>query len=167
MMSIITPNELGELSRPISKQADKNRVSAFIREAEDIDVLPSLGNSLLNTLRNNPDEHMDLLEGCEYNVNGETLYHVGLKRAVAYYAYARMLQAGDGQVTRYGFVDKNDSYSSEVDSEQRANTYRGAFDIADAYMAQVLDYLQNTENPLYKKDGRVRNSRVKYRIIGN
>lgn len=166
-MSIIQYSELGELSRPISKQVDKQRVESFIREAEELDLCPSLGNALLNDIRNHPDKYDSLLYGCEYESNGVTIYQSGLRKALAYYAYGRLLQNGDGQVTRFGYVEKNDEHSNPVDTEARANAYRSAFEMADTYMAQVLSYIQTTDNPLYTKDGKVRNSRIKFRVIGN
>ena len=64
----------------------------------------------------------------------------GLKTALAYYTYARIVKNGDGNVTRYGFVQKENEYSSHIEFKEKVMAYDDAFSIADRYLKNVYDF---------------------------
>lgn len=132
---------MNRLARPCS--ADEDIIQKFIEEAELNDIRPRIGSSLFQEIINNNTEKYELLlNGGEYQDKcGPIRYFVGLRKALAYYTYARIVKNGSDIVTRYGFVDKTDQYSSNSEFKIRHQAYSDAFSIADSYMKECLNYM--------------------------
>lgn len=166
---LITVEEVSNLSRSISIHLDDKDIEVYIRESENIDMKNALGDELLIDIKNNPDKYNILLNGGEYEseCKGKRTI-VGLKSALAYYTYARMVKNGDGNVTRFGYVEKNDEYSSRPDMKEKVIAYNDAFNIADRYLKECVQYLndRNKDFPLYKGRGKLKANRTVFRIIG-
>lgn len=147
---IITIEEIGELSRPCS--IDDDIALRYVEEAEMQDVKPILGDALFFDISENAEKYADLLNGCMYEVNGVRYGFAGLKTALAYYVWARMVKSGISHLTRFGYVSKNDDYSHSVDWKERQAAYNDAFAVADGYMQECVAYL-NAKGQL--KEGNV------------
>lgn len=130
---IITPEEVGVLSRPISQHIDHAQISAYITEVESLQIRPNLGVSLLADIKANADKYSCLLNGSD-SVSG------GLRKAVAYYVYAKIIKQGATIATRFGAVEKTDEHSVRMEQEKKDNIFRECNNIADAYMAEVVKY---------------------------
>lgn len=130
---IITPEEVGVLSRPISQHIDHAQISAYITEVESLQILPNLGASLLADIKANADKYSCLLNGGD-GVSG------GLRKAVAYYVYAKIIKQGATIATRFGAVEKADEHSVRMEQERKDNIFRECSNIADAYMMEVVKY---------------------------
>lgn len=128
---IITPEEVGILSRPISQHIDHAQISAYITEVEALQIRPNLGASLLTDIKANADKYSCLLNGGD-SVSG------GLRKAVAYYVYAKIIKQGATIATRFGAVEKTDEHSVRMEQERKDNIFRECNSIADAYMADVI-----------------------------
>ena len=163
---LITSKEVSALARDMSMHMDEERVNTYIRESEMIDLKPRLGDSVYLDIKEHPEKYTELLEGCTYEVDGEKKIIAGLKTALAYYAYARLVKDGTGNVTRYGYVNKESEYSSNAEFKQRMMQYDSAFVIADNYLRECLIYLDETKNELYKGRGKMKANRTMYKIIG-
>lgn len=167
---IITPEEITELARPCA--ADEDIAARFIEEAEQNDIRPALGDALFLSLMSglSAPAYDALLNGGEYldQCNAKR-YFVGLKKTVAYYAYARIVKSGTHLLTRYNFGTKQDEYSRAAEFKERNQAYNDAFSIADHYMRDCLNYIQSQPSvfPEYTQDGEMTANRIRYKIIGD
>lgn len=166
---LITYDEVPLLARGMSMHIEQEKIETYIRESEDIDIKPVLGDALFIDIQENPNKYDLLINGGMYEDKGGKHVMTGLKTALAYYSYARLVKNGDGNVTRYGFVNKEDEYSSRSDSKERVMAYNDAFSIADSYMKECVLYLKShkSEFPLYKGEGGLKANRTVFRIIGD
>lgn len=166
---LITTDEVPTLARSMSTHIDSEKIETYIRESENIDIKPTLGDTLFLDIKEQPQNYSLLLEGGAYEKNcGEKRLFAGLKTALAYYTYARIIKNGDGNVTRFGFVNKDNEYSSRPDFKEKVMAYNDAFSMADRYLKECLRYLEDCskEFPLYKGAGKMKANRIVYRIMG-
>lgn len=167
---LITTKEVSYLSRDMSSHIDEDKIKTYIRESEDIDIKSALGAALFMDLKEHPEKYETLLNGGAYTDRcGETHSFSGLKRTLAYYTYARLVKNADGNLTRYGFVEKDSEYSNNVEFKKQLMAYNDAFSIANTYLKECVIFL--TENkkdyPLYKGNGGIKAKRTTFRIIGD
>ena len=149
---LISLDEFLQLARPASKHIDKDEVEAYIREAEDLHIVPLIGVELFGVLVSASlsseldDNQKTLLRGGVYDDGCGCAKKpcAGLKRAVAYLAYARMVAANGGIVTRTGYMAHDDTYSSRVDDKNRANARRDVQNMADYYLGQCVEFYNVT-----------------------
>ena len=169
---LITPEDVHELARNSSAQLDPRDVSTYIEEAEQLDLKPTLGTALyLRLLDNTGDEqaNMTLLYGGSYTTCcGDMAMFAGVRKALAYYVYGRIVKNGGRTATRFGFVEKRDEYSYQVDYKERLNIANDATLVADSYMKETLNYIESTGlYPEYKACLRgMKNRRVTIKAIG-
>lgn len=101
---LVTTDEVAGLSRGMSTHIEENKVEIYIRESENIDIKAALGDALFLDIKENPLKYEFLLNGGRYELkNGDVRLFAGIKTALAYYTYARIVKNGDGNVTRFGF----------------------------------------------------------------
>ena len=143
-VGLITPDELSKLTR--MSYVDDDKARCFIDEAEQNDIRSKLGDDLYNYVVEHFGELPDLMNGSSYDTQcGMTRYHAGLKKALAYYAYSRLIVGGNIELTRSGMVNRDSDYSHHSDNEERQQTSRETAAIADRYLNEVLDYVRNDE----------------------
>ena len=170
MRNLITYEDITLLARPCS--ADEEMANAMIAEAQREDLKRQLGDSLyLEVLADNPAEKYSvLINGGEWSdCSGRRHYLVGLKTALAYYVYARIVRDGNIQATRYGSRVKDDDNSSEAYNAELQRQYREAFASADLYMGEAVAYVKANRRlfPEYPCDEpKMKSNRVQLRIIG-
>ena len=129
----------------------------------------ALGDALFLDVKEHPDNYSELLDGSSYDVQcGGRRSFVGLKAALAYYTYARIVKNGDGSVTRLGFMSKDNEYSSRSDFKEKLMAYNDAFSVADRYLKECVRYLNDNKEsfPLYRGNGGLTANRVTCRILG-
>ncbi len=147
MEHLATPQEIVELGRPIGK-VDPEKLTAYITEAEQLYIKPTLGTSLFLKLLDyeGEDEKIGkLLDGGVYDDDkGEVQSLVGLKVALSYYVYAQNVMSGDFQSTRFGMTVKNDDYSSHLSSKERSDCYNNTLEIAHSYLRECVSYCKST-----------------------
>ena len=96
------------MARTMSIHIDTEKIEAYIRESENIDLKSALGDALFLDVKEHPENYSELLNGSSYTIEcGGKRSFVGLKTTLAYYTYARIVKNGDGNVTRFGFVNKD------------------------------------------------------------
>lgn len=165
---LITTDEAGKLTRGMSVYVASDKIESYIREAENMDVRPALGDELFLDIKAEPNKYQLLLSGGEYDAKcGGKRMLVGLKSALAYYSYARLVKNGDGNVTRFGYVNKDDEYSSRPEFREKLQAYNDAFDVASRYMKECMDYLNENRDkfPLFRK-GKIKTNGTTYNIRG-
>lgn len=167
---LITTHDVSSLSRGMSVHVDEDKIETYIRESESIDIKSALGDALYLDVKENPDKYKLLLDGGTYEDKcGEKKIFMGIKTALAYYTYARIVKNGDFNVTRYGLMQKEDEYSSRPDIKEKVMAYNDAFSIADRYLKECVRFLEekNDDYPLYKGNGKIKANRTVFRILGD
>lgn len=162
-MHLLKPNEIAQYSRDMSIHMDEKRVNAFIREAENIDLKPTLGY-LLEEIKNAPEGFTLLLEGGEYTTScGEIKTIVGLKAALAYYTYSRIIKSGDINLARFGAVYKEVGESSRLTEKERVIASNDAYSVANRYLQECVEYLGSD----CKNKRTIKSNRIIYKVIGD
>ncbi len=169
---LITPDDVFSLARNSSKAIDKREVEVYIDEAEQLNLKPNIGTALFIRLLGdsvNTSANKELLYGGTYESCNGIASFAGIRKALAYYAYGRMLKNGGQTATRFGFVEKNSEFSEQVDYKARLAAANDATLVADSYLKECLNYLQCSKNfPEYaEKCGKgMKNRRVTIKVIG-
>ena len=117
-----------------------------------------------------PEPFLTEIGGGEYTDECRNRRHfVGLRRALAYYVWARLVKTSVNHLTRFGFVQKRDEYSQATEYRERQTAYNDAFAIADGYMKECLAYIQAKPEIFadYTLKGKVKANRTKFKILGN
>lgn len=169
---IITVDEFKKLGRPTSKHIDDDDVMSFVGECEDINIVPAIGLDMYNELSGDgtlSDEAKILLEGGAWDdtfVSGESTKQMchGLKKALAYFVYAKMSKVDGSILTRSGSVQHNDTYADRAEDKQRVAKYNDVMNIAEEYLNGCLLYLKHWRGDKIKP---VRGSRVHIHAIGD
>jgi hypothetical protein len=178
---LTTPDDIRKNVRPVSAHLDDERIWVFIDEAEQLNVKPRITDALFIDLLEwtESEDKSAFPEAYEILMNGgiyESSIHCGtvkkifkgLRLTLEYYVYAKLVKHNDENVTRFGYMQKEDEYSSRPDLRIKLAAEKDALSVADGYMADCIDFLEsNKENiPLFKKPGIAKN-RLRISIIGN
>ena len=164
-MLLISRDDIDRECRPCNAQ--EALVDRCVEEAQNLDIIPSVGTDWwLRILDRDNDSAAKLLwDGGIYTDNvGKSHIFAGLRKALLYYAYARVVRASGGVVTRFDFVVKADQYSDSADSKAKMQAYNEAFATADGYKAQALAYINTSEACNNKK--KIYNNRIAVKKIG-
>ena len=137
MKPLITPEEISMLARPC--YADEAKAMAYIYECEQNDIKKVMGDDLLIRLKEG--EQSFLLDGGVYERNGRKYYLNGIKKALAYFVYSRLLESSSAELTRQGVVNRRSDMTNEADDEEIISVSRKTLAIADCYMQEVAIYL--------------------------
>lgn len=165
---LITAEEFKELARPVSVHIDEDEVMAFVREGEDMYIVPAVGYAVCKRLAQRDDLSEDektLLSGGEWkDKKGDEHYCNGLKIATAYFAYARMARSDGSIIARTGFMSHSDEYSAHIADMEKRKRYNEIMSVAEKYLSDALAFLK-----FLKEDGvkPVRGSRARVHAIGN
>ena len=161
---LVTREDIDRECRPCSAQ--DALVDRCIEEAQNLDIIPAVGAEWWLRLldRNDDEQAITLWEGGIYTDScGEQHIFAGLRKALLYYAYGRVVRSSGGVATRYDFVVKADQYSDSADIKAKAQAYNEAFATADGYKAQALAYLASVAACAKRV---IRNNRLSVKKIG-
>ena len=121
--------------RDISANISNVRIDPYIREAQELDLKNFIGDDLYAEL---------MTEALtSFSANNQTLLDDYLKRPLAFFSYARFLEAQPANVTRYGVVRKENDYSENLsvsDVQKLADMTRKA---GNAYFDEARKYLND------------------------
>ena len=162
---LITREDIDRECRPCNAQ--DALVDRCIEEAQNLDIIPAIGADWwLRVLDRNDDAVATLLwEGGIYrDTCGNAHIFAGLRKALLYYAYGRIVRSSGGVSTRFDFVVKADQYSDSTDLQAKVQAYNEAFANADTYKAQCLAYLNTSETCCKRK---MVNNRLSVKKIGH
>lgn len=170
MEHLINPSEVSQYGRPIEGKVKDSQLLAYISEAEHLNVKPVLGDKLyLDLLKEGEtnEKYQMLLTGGTYTDDESNIYtFAGLKTAMAYYVFAKIVMVGDFQITRYGTVLKDGDYSSHISNKERSDCYNDTLEVANSYLADCLNYCKRV-GILTTAPGRPKTSGgIKIRKIG-
>lgn len=161
---LISREDIDKECRPCNAQ--DALVDRCIEEAQNLDIIPAIGADWwLRVLDRNDDAVAQLLwEGGIYKDNcGNAHIFAGLRKALLYYSYARIVRSSGGVSTRFDFVVKADQYSDSADLQAKVQAYNEAFATADGYKAQALAFLNTSETCCKRK---IVNNRLSVKKIG-
>jgi len=169
---ILTVEEFRELARPTSKHVDEKEVTAFISECENLNIIKAVGLDTFEALVGDEvdEEHRVLLEGgvwtqtMQDGKERKRMRCVGLKQALAYFVYAKMIQSDGGIVTRTGMMRHDDEHASHADDKNRVRRYNDAMNVAEEYLTGCLLYWRSVKGDEVRP---VRGSRVHVHAIGD
>jgi hypothetical protein len=135
--------------RPIAVNIPDERLTPYIKEAEELRVMPKLGIDLYQDLQDNPTkEGYDiLLNGGKYSTGSGSCakdgYCLGLKAAIAYLVYARFVLQNQVNVTAFGVVSKTVmDGSAMVDSSTLSRVCDQAEKTGMQYLDSCLVYVK-------------------------
>ena len=164
---LICRDDIQRECRPTS--ADEALVNRCIEEAQMLDIKPAIGDAVyLRLFDINDEEAQALWMGGQYTDNcGNVRIFAGLKKALLYYSYARLVRSQIGTSTRFGFQVKTDQYSDSADVKAQMQAYNEAFAIADGYKAQAMQYMTDNASEFGACCKRVlTNNRIAIKKIG-
>lgn len=170
---LLTVEEFRSLARPTSKHIDEEEVCSFIRECEDMTIIPAIGYDTYEKLLSDDlsDEEKVLLDGGTWvqgivgrcnGQNGLRRKCSGLKTALSYFVYAKMIQSDGSIVTRTGAMRHNDEYASHI--EDKKGRYNDVMNVAEEYLSGCLQYWKSVKSEDVHP---VRGSRVHIHAIGD
>ena len=171
------PSDIQSSVRSVSRNIDETKMLSFINEAQLQDIKPVIGDSLyidllkyVNRADTDPANQVydALLDGAIYQYNEVDYMFAGLRFALNYYAYARIVKFGDGNVTRFGFVTKEEQNSSRPDIAEKQMEYKDANKTADTVMQDCIRFIEhNIESfPKYTA-GKVIKTGITIQCIGD
>lgn len=139
--------------RQISKSVKSATLNQFIDDAQLVDLLPLIGDELYYDIIQNKANYVDLLNETTYQYNGVTIVSCGLIKVIILFTYARYIMHGSFTDTPFGFVEKQNQDSTQVNRTNKKEIYKQNQQIAMQYWYQVEKYLdRNTELfPKWKK----------------
>jgi hypothetical protein len=157
----------------ISVNIRPERLNAFIRKAQDLDLKPFLGHALYydfiqnfnddGTLKDTtPQPYKDLLNGSEYlDKNGHIVLYEGLLPTLVYFTFARFIEADAVHYTASGPVVKHHDNGDPVAPGDIVKLVQQQRSIANAHANEVEKFLWDNKDdfPLWQYNGRNKNSR--------
>lgn len=155
----------------ITKNFDIKTLNKYIAISETLDLRQYLSDVFLNDLSKNYEtkaEYIKLLNGGEYTCGNDLKKFEGMKAALVFFVYSRIISTSTIKVTQTGVVQKESDYSSVASDKaivRQANEFEA---IAKAYMMDCIDYLRSTTLVSYLNNSIVQNRTVKkFNIIGD
>lgn len=176
---LITVDEFRTLARPVSLHLDTEAVVQYIRESEDASLIPATGWELYKFLTVEGTEKPQALaegfdkqiatEGGEWTETSDRGYQTlrlcnGLKKALAYFAYARLQRADGNIISRAGAMRHREDRADHTD-DQKLKQYNDIVDMAERYLSDTLYYIKkNTKEAAVKP---VSGRRASIKAIGD
>ena len=159
---LIKREEIDAECRPCNAQNEL--VDRCIEEAQNLDIIPAIGADWWLRILNKDEDTIakQLWDGGLYqDAEGNNHIFAGLKKALLYYAYARVVRSSGGVSTRFDFVVKADQYSDSADLKAKVQAYNEAFATADGYKVQCLAFINSGCQKMT-----IRNNRIAIKKIG-
>lgn len=150
---------------------DFTTVERYLREAQELDLRPALGPALYYDLIKNRSEqrNIDLLDGKEYDYNGDTIFFEGLRPVLVYFAHARYIRSANVQSTSAGLVVKQTPESTPASEKTIAGMIAQSNSAAVSYLNEAVRFLNENraDYTLWKSSVNARSKRgIKISAIG-
>lgn len=176
MDRLITLSQFRDLVRPSSIHLDEACVMSFVDEAVTAYVLPVIGyeiykdacsddpisgmaDGFVKDVFVNGGEWMSTGCACAEDIGAQ--WCSGLRKAVAYLAYARMMRADGAVVSRAGLMHHRDEYADHVATDKQ---YQDVMTMGETYLGECAKYLKAFS--LDTRINPVRQTRARIKAIG-
>lgn len=126
--------------RPMAANIPDERVEPYIYEIEHTAVLEALGAPLFEAVENDPASYTIALEGGYYDGRNGRKWFAGLKKAIAYLVYARVVRNNSLNVTAFGAVLKNGALSEQADDAEIARTANECKSLGEKALTDCVVY---------------------------
>jgi len=168
MDNLTTATEIRALCRPITPNFKDTVIETYIPEAEQLDVKPILGEQMYIDLSEAQTgtsltaDQILILDGGVYTVDERKYVFSGLKRAISYFVYARLIRNIDNNLTSYGFINKQTNESERPQLKEKLHAADDAMKTGNDYLNEVLQYirLNNIDDAYVCPDVPVRRSTI-------
>jgi len=150
--------------RELSRGVKEDKIRPYIEDAQRLDIKPLLGERLYNAIVRTPADHTDLLDGGEYQHDGQTYDHPGLKKVLSIFTYARYVMFGSYTDTAFGFVEKGHQDSNPVSDAHKRTLYTQNQQTAMAYFDEVATYMSRVGYDLWNSGNACLPRRGNFRI---
>lgn len=157
----------------ISVNIKPEKLQAFIKKAQDLDLKPFLGHALYYSLIRHcnldgtinddaPQHYKDLLNGAEYlDEKGNIILYEGLAPVLIYFTFARFIENNAVQYTPTGPVTKHHEQGTAIAPPEVVKLVQQHRSIANAYANDTERFLWDNKHlfPLWKYDSNNKSSR--------
>ena len=172
---LITVEEFRTLARPVSLHLDTEAVEQYIRESEDASLIPATEWELYKFLTIEGAERPQALaesfdpkiatDGGEWTETSDRGYQTlrlcnGLKKALAYFTYARLQRADGNILSRAGAMRHRDERADHTD-DQKLKQYNDIVDMAERYLSDTLYYIKKNTKEATQKPAQARRASIK------
>lgn len=176
-LPLITAEQFRTLARPVSIHVDDDEIAQFVRECEDVYIIPAVGwtNFKSSTITNVWSGIFDgtfspeiFLDGGEYDPadaecgcgsDDGLRYCNGLRKALAYYVYAKMLRNDGNIIARAGAMQHQDQYAYHT-NDADLKRYDDTMSIAERYLGECLEYAN-----IHRKNNKLTTRQSRCRVI--
>lgn len=178
---LLTVEQFREMARPTSTHIDTEDVRTYIRECEDAYIIPAISyrqfKGAVECEDSTPwDASFDdtfkttvFLDGGEYvqdegTEKEQVQWCSGVRKALAYFVYARMQRADGNIISRAGAMRHRDERADHTD-DSKLRQYNDTMAMAERYLAECVAYLKT-----HLKDDNIKKihtTRAKITAIGD
>ncbi len=140
---LINEADLRSRCRLFSTNITWERIEPSVLEAQQIEIKPQVGDTLFVELLKKGDQepYRTLLDGGEYRgCNGQTNVFDGLKTALAYYVYGRLITSSVNYLGTTGLRTATDSTAVKAEYEERERVRLDVRRMAESYMHDAMTY---------------------------
>lgn len=135
---------------------EEDQLQHHIRAAQNMDIEPVLGNEFYFDMVQNRDDvkYTSLLNGGNYTYDGKTFNFMGIRAALACYAYGRYLPLSNVTNTPFGTQTKqNSEYATPVSSKQLQESAQEKKSEGLKYLSDCLLFLNRNAStyPLWQE----------------
>lgn len=146
MSQLISYLNIQETVKSFSNYVDSARVSNAIEEAQNLDLKPVLGEQLyiaLIEVNGSYNEHLlRLMNGGIYTYGDLKYQFSGIKKALIYFAYARIIKSIDNTVSASGFLQKENDFSQHSSIKERIQASDDASSVGLAYLQECILFVK-------------------------
>ncbi|WP_158824741.1 DUF6712 family protein [Mucilaginibacter lacusdianchii] len=157
MTTLLIDNTAFQQFEDISPNIKPERLKAFIKKAQDLDLKPFLSQAFYYELtkcfeadgqmkEDAPEHYQKLFNGCEYTDTwGHIIAYEGLIPMLVYFTFARFIESSSVFYTTTGPVIKQYDNAQAVRSEDIVKLVQQQRSVANAYANNVEKFLQDNQ----------------------
>lgn len=147
--------------KPISINTNETKkVNPYIMEAQEFDLKPCLGDEFYISVLAQKDDnwsdpnYSDLWNGKQYTYNNKEYVFQGMKAALIYWSYARIITNIGQDETAFGVMQKLNDYSQQIDGKQLAMKVKQTLSGAANFKNDFIDFLNRNKElfPIWKEN---------------
>ena len=139
--------------RLIDANIDDQKIESYILEAQYFEMRPIVGDEIYYLMQQDYTgtafqlpRFVDLWTGAQWLFNDRLIAFEGLKDCISYYAYARILNDGKINVTRYGVKSLLDENSEDIADGAQRVAWRQAVSVAIGKGADAERFLRSARD---------------------